>query len=146
MNKWFKVVILLLSWQSVYAETSKEYAIMGMKCWHGYVCSVLASKMENEKEHERLFTYAYKNGRTFIEAIQNNKITQQDYSNNVPLIVNLNLQGPSVDFMLGRIYEHAVDSALEGVILTDGEINDYELQKVLAQGKYEKSNCMLIGD
>ena len=54
----------------VMAETSKEYAIMSHAIWSAFECSVLAEKIKNEKEKERLFMFGYKKGVVFIEALK----------------------------------------------------------------------------
>ena len=89
--------------------------------------------------------YGYKNGKHFIESVKNNKIKKEDISSNVPVGVMLLLQGPSTDFMLGRIFEGALDNALKDVFTTDGKYNNEEIQKVIAENKFHKHNCELIG-
>lgn len=127
------------------AATSPEYAAMGKATWSAFECSALAEKSKNPKEQERLFKYGYVQGLKFIEAIQSEKIKREDLSKDVPLIMLLLLQGPTADFMLGRVFESALDSALEDVFKSGEKFNSNEMQETIAKNKFWKQNCQLIG-
>lgn len=127
------------------AESSKEYAIMGKGTWSAFECSALAEKSKNPKEQERLFKYGYAQGLKFIEAIQQNKVKREDLSSESPLGMLLLLQGPTPDFMLGRVFEGALDSALKDVYTTGEQFNTEEMQETIAENKFWKQNCQLIG-
>jgi len=128
-----------------YATSSSEYAAMGKATWSAFECSVLAEKSKNSKEQERLFKYGYSQGLKFIEAIQNNKVKREDLSSEAPLMMLLLLQGPTPDFMLGRVFEGALDSALKDVYKTVEQFNSDEMQETIAKNKFWKQNCQLIG-
>jgi hypothetical protein len=53
--------------------------------------------------------------------------------------VTLALQGPSPDFILGRIFEHAV-----GALEISQWAKDDGLKKTKAQTEYGKHNCVFI--
>ncbi|WP_133155097.1 hypothetical protein [Kinneretia aquatilis] len=127
------------------AQTSKEYAVMGRSAWSAFECSSLASQMKDPQEQERLFNAGYKDGLAFITALQAQKIDRKDVSSEVPIGVRFLLQGPTPDFMLGRMYESAQDEALKDVTKTGQQLNSDDLQKTLAQSKYTKKNCRLVG-
>jgi len=127
------------------AESSKEYAMMGQSTWVAFECSALASKTGNAKEQERLFTFGYEEGLKFIDALKSEKIKNSDLKSEVPLTVLWSLQGPTPDFMLGRVFEVAMEYALKDVYKTDGANNDEEMQKVKAEREFRKRNCKLIG-
>lgn len=118
---------------------------MGKAAWSAFECSALAEKSKNTKEQERLFKYGYAQGLKFIEAIQAEKIEREDLSKGVPLMMLLLLQGPTPDFMLGRVFEGALDSALEDVFKTGEHFNSDEMQETIAKNKFWKQNCQLIG-
>ena len=128
------------------AQNSKEYAQMAKASWCAFECSSLASKAGNAGEQERLFVYGYEQGKKFISAVQSKKINQKDLSSEAPLVMLLLLQGPSPDFMLGRIYESAQDSALKDVFSTGEHFNSNEEQKAIAKNKLWNLNCQLIGN
>ena len=49
--------------------------------------------------------------------------------------------GPNIDFILGRTWEGAVESALEPIIIE----RNLEYRKLSAKNEYHKKNCDLIG-
>ncbi len=138
------VVALIIGMPS-YAATSPEYAAMGRAAWSAFECSALAESSKNLQEQERLFKYGYAKGLEFIEAIQADKVKREDLSKGTPLIMLLLLQGPTPDFMLGRVFEGALDSALEDVFKTGENFNSDEMQETIAKNKFWKRNCQLIG-
>lgn len=125
--------------------TSKEYAVMGRELWSALQCAAWASKAEEEGQEERLFTYGYEQGKRFLKALEAGKIEQEDISNEVPIGVTWLLQGPTHEFILGRLYESSYDDALKEVFKTDEEFNSDELQKIIAADKFRGGNCELIG-
>ena len=62
------------------------------------------------------------------------------------------LQGPSADFIIGRVFENAVTEAYDGIVKKENGITmepskwieDKRLQKSKAQIKYLQSNCVLL--
>ena len=151
MNKVVKGAMLIcFMFMAVFSEStnatiSSEYAAMGKATWSAFECSVLAEKSKDPKEQERLFKYGYAQGLKFIEAIQKNKVKKEDLSNDAPLMMLLLLQGPTPDFMLGRVFEGALDSALEDVYKTGDQFNSDEIQETIAKNKYWEQNCQLVG-
>lgn len=126
------------------AQTSKDLALMGATSWSALECSTLASVMKDEKEQARLFTLGYESGKKFMGAVQAKKVTLQDLQNEVPSGLLMLMQGPSVDFMLGRVFESALDNATRGIFTSNGELHSDELQRTLATTKFGQKNCRLL--
>lgn len=126
------------------ADAPSEHALMGRSIYSAFTCSVLASLMEEEKEHERLFTYGYEQGRVFVDRVRSGKITNEELRKSVPMGVSMYLRGPSSDFILGRIYSDAEDWALEKTASPDAEVYS-ESRRNSARSKYLAGNCALIG-
>lgn len=126
-------------------QSSKEYAIMGKQAFSAFQCSSWASKNDDQKEAERLFTFGYEQGKKFIGALGAQKIKQEDISSEVPIGVTMLLYGPSPDFMLGNIYSAAQEEALKDVFKTGDDFNADEVQKIVAGNKFRDGNCQLIG-
>jgi hypothetical protein len=126
------------------AESSKEYASMALETWTSFECAVLAEKGKNSEEQERLFWFGYNQGKKFLSALKAGKVKREDIAE-VPVGVLLLLQGPTADFILGRVYEHASDAALETVYKTGDKINSDEVQQIIADREFMKRNCKLIG-
>lgn len=142
----FAVLLAVAISIPVGAQSSKEYAQMAKATWSAFECSSLASKAGNPKEQERLFLYGYEQGKKFISAVQAKKVDQKDLSSEAPLIMLLLLQGPNPDFMLGRVFESAQDSALKEIFKTGDHFNSNEEQKAIAKNNFWNLNCQLIGN
>ncbi len=138
-------VLFVLFEPSSMAQSSREYAVMSRSAWSAFECSALAAQFKDTKEQERLFVYGYKEGKTFIAALQARKIDQRDLSSETPWLMGLLLEGPTPDFMLGRMYEAAQEAALKPVLKTANSLNPDDLRRTLAQNEYNKMNCRLIG-
>lgn len=137
-------VIALMSGTSIFAASPSEYALMGSASWSAFECSVLAG-YSNQKEQERLFMFGYSQGIAFINALRENKVKQEDLYNNVPMGLMMHIQGPTSEFALGRVYEKAAESGLKDIVKSGDKMNDKDMQKMLAEGRYTQRNCPLIG-
>lgn len=139
-------ILCLLGPSIAAAQSSRDFAVMGRTMWSAFECSSLASEMKSPNEQERLFSLGYKNGLTFIAALREQKIERGHLSSEVPFMALLLLEGPTPDFMLGRVFEFAQNEALNDVIKAGSRMNSGDVRKTLAQGKYDKQNCRLLGD
>lgn len=137
-------IVTLICATDVFATSSSEYALIGRASWSAFECSVLA-EYSNQKEQERLFMYGYSQGNAFINALRENKVRQEDLYNKVPMGMMMHIQGPTSDFALGRVYEKAVESGLKDIIKSGDKINDKDVQKILAEGRYNQQNCQVLG-
>jgi len=106
-----------------------------------------------KEEAERLFNVAIRAGRQFLEALTKGRFSQAEMSTHVPIGIHIRLGGPSVDFVLGRIYEDATSSAYDKIVNKDDSglplppqnvIVDDGLRRMKADGKYLRANCVLI--
>lgn len=128
------------------AQDSATYAQMAKATWSAFECSSLASKLKKPTEQARLFKFGYSQGKDFIAALQTGKIKRDDLSSNAPVGILFLLEGPTPDFMLGRIYESAQDNALKEIYRVGDHFNTGEEQELAASNKFASSNCQLIGD
>ena len=89
----------------------------------------------------------------FFSAVEAGTITEEEHRKHVPYIVPLLAAGPSVDFIMGRIFESAMTSAYDDVVKEDMAglplpmdewNNDKEIKKSRAQLLYQRSNCELF--
>jgi len=130
---------------SAYATSTPGYETMGKAIWSAFECSALAEKSKNAKEQDRLFKYGYAQGLKFISTIQQNKDKREELFSETPTIMLLLLQGPTPDFMLGRVFEGAIESALKDVFKTNEQFNSGDVREIIARDKFRKKNCQLIG-
>jgi hypothetical protein len=126
-----------------HAQPSRELALSARLSWSAFECSSLASVMSDQAEQERLFTLGYEQGKVFIQAARSNRIDQKDINNDVPSGFLMLMQGPTPDFVLGRVFESAQENALKDVI-TPSSVTNKELKVLLAQGKFSKQNCNVL--
>jgi hypothetical protein len=142
MKKIIGPVILVLAFlpMSTLGQTSQQYALMGHKLWAAFECAALAD-VAGTREGQRLFDIGYTQGRVFVEAVQAGKVAEQDINEKVPLAVLPLLHGPTVDFILGRIFEAAIDDVTKDIPLNEPDENE---KKIVAQSKYAKMNCSLM--
>lgn len=134
------------------AQTAVEKARLSRTMWSAFQYGTFAEMSGNEKEQARLFDVGVKAGRDFLDALKNRQIPADVASNEVPIGVSMLLQGPSADFIIGRVFENAMQDAYDDIVkhenglLLDSSkwVNDKDLKKSKAQTKYLKSNCVLV--
>ena len=85
--------------------------------WSAFECSQYARIAgKPEQETERLVGLGYENGKRFVEAVRTKKISENELSTNVPIGVMYVMNGPTTDFILGRIFEYATREAYNLVV------------------------------
>jgi hypothetical protein len=142
-------LVLAASWSvAAAAQNARDGRVM----WSAFQCATFAEMSGDTKEHERLFGIGLKAGRQFVEAVQNGQISPEAVRSEVPIGVTMYLGGPSVDFIIGRIFENAMGDAYDDIVKrknglplpTSDWIMDKEARKPDANNKYAKSNCALL--
>src|SRR5260370_9773489 len=89
-------------------QESEEYSAMGQKLWAAFECGAFAEYADKPEESGRLYKMGYDQGKTLLDAFRAGKVDQQARSK-LPIPVLLMLDGgPTVDFILGRIFEPAM--------------------------------------
>ena len=161
--------ILFIASKSVVAADPEEpkELLLGHSMWAAFECSLFAqeanknenyedTKTERNKEAARLFNYGMQAGREFLQALIDGKITAEQLDERVPIGVVLLLEGGSIDFIIGRVFANAADSAIDEIddqfISDNGHPNtpaEWELDKAIkaqnAANLFQRSNCTLIG-
>mgnify|MGYP006915206776 FL=1 len=106
-----------------------------------------------QDEANRLFLVGLRAGTKFLDAAKAGSITQEEAKRNVPLGVSLLLDGPSDDFVIGRIYESAINNAFDSVVKRDAQglllesnnwVSDPKLEVSNAKLKYQQANCDIL--
>jgi len=145
MRKVILMLLLTFVTNTAKAESSKDYSMMGKIAWSAFECSSLASVAEDEKEQRRLFMIGYEQGKQFLDALIAKKINQSDLSSIVPSGFVMLIEGPTPDFVLGRLFAATQENALDGVFVSEGKYNPKDLQKIIAERRFHERNCRLIG-
>jgi hypothetical protein len=121
-----------------------QEAQLGRLSWAAFYCATLAGQANEQSEQERLFILGYQSGLSFINALQEGRVTEEQTDATVPLIVMLSLSGPTPDFMLGRVYEAAAEKAYDDVSGELDQILGPEMRRSVAMGLFESNNCILL--
>jgi hypothetical protein len=122
-------------------QTSEEYAPMGQKLWAAFECGALAEYADKPEESGRLYKMGYDQGKTLLDAFRAGKVDQQARSK-LPIPVLLMLDGgPTVDFILGRIFESAMQDTSRQLFEAS---NNKETRKIIAGQNFAKQNCGLL--
>ena len=121
-------------------QTSEEYAAMGQKLWAAFECGALAEYADKPEESGRLYSLGYDQGKTLLDAFRAGKVDQHARSK-LPMPVLLMLDGgPTVDFILGRIFESAMQDTSRQLFEAS---NNKETRKIIAGQNFAKRNCGL---
>jgi hypothetical protein len=123
--------------------SSEEYAIMGRTVLQTFSCVTLANGIDDPDERHRLDLFGYGQGKIFLTALNSNKVDVKDRGQEIPMAVLMLLNGPSFDFILGRIYEES-DKDFREYLRTDTTNKPYDRYQYLLT-KYQEQNCKLIG-
>jgi hypothetical protein len=122
-------------------QTSEEYAAMGQKLWAAFECGALAEYANKPEESRRLYNLGYDQGKTLLDAFRAGKVDQQARSK-LPIPVLFMLDGgPTVDFILGRIFESAMQDTSRQLIEAS---NNKETRKIIAGQNFSNLNCALL--
>ncbi|WP_146907246.1 hypothetical protein [Arenimonas daejeonensis] len=128
----------------VIAQDSADFARMSRASWAAFECAALASVLERPADQERLFHYGYDQGKKFLVAAQAGRVEKSDINSIAPSGFLMVAQGPTIDFMLGRVFESAQENALKDVITADTVLHD-DLKQSLASNKFVAGNCEILG-
>jgi hypothetical protein len=110
--------IVLFFTMSGAAQAQTKKPNLGLVMWSACSCATYAELSGNEPEQKRLFNIGYTAGRKFLDGIKDQTITEAD-RREAPIGVLIRLGGPSIDFMLGRIFEGANEDAFDHVVKED---------------------------
>ena len=119
-------------------QTSEEYAAMGRELWAAFECGALVRYAE---ESRRLYNLGYDQGKTLLDAFRAGKVDQQARSK-LPIPVLLMLDGgPTVDFILGRIFESAMQDTSRQLFEAS---NNKETRKIIAGQKTRQAELRVV--
>lgn len=144
------LVFLLVSAHTAYPQADIEKSQLGRIVWSAFQCATYAEMSGDVAEQSRLFEVGLRSGRKFIDAVKNKQITPEIMTREVPIGVTMLLQGPTPDFILGRIFENAMHDAFDEIVKngnpydTTKWINDTDLRKTRARTKFDNGNCAFV--
>lgn len=135
-----------------FGQTAIEKARLARTMWSAFQCGMYAGMSGDEKEQARLFDVGIKAGRDFLESLNKKQIPTEIARQEVPIGVSSVLQGPTPDFIIGRIFENSSQDAYDAIVKKENGIPldvakwimDEGLKKSKAKTHYLMSNCVLV--
>lgn len=124
-----------------------------MLSWSAFECSTYAGMAGHQDEQKRLFQLGYDSGKRYLDALQQGAISEKDIQAKAPMAFSMNASGPTVDFMLGRIFATASTHGFDRIVTEDRAgatlpIEDWqmdpEIRKALAETEFRNQNCSLL--
>jgi hypothetical protein len=121
--------------------------------WAAFECSIFAELSGDATAQEELFERGLAEGRAFFSAAEAGDITEEEWHSDVPVGVSMLAAGPSIDFVIGRVFETVAGDAFDKVVTEDTNglplppeewRNDPMLRMIRAEALYRTSNCDLI--
>ncbi|MYD93795.1 MAG: hypothetical protein F4Y02_08900 [Chloroflexi bacterium] len=142
-------LLLFASTDSEATEIS-ERALLGRTMWSAFECGAFGESSGQQQEAERLYSHGIGAGRQFLQAIRAGSPTEEELRQSTPVGVMLRLGGDSDDFIIGRIFEAALEEALAKVWYDADDMHRTNprpetLRKLEAEASYGSSNCELMG-
>jgi hypothetical protein len=129
-----------------------EEVNLGRVMWSAFECATYADLSGDEDEQKRLFKVGYEAGTNFVDGVKNGEISDSE-AKQAPTGVLMLLNGPTTDFVIGRIYESASGNAFDkvvkrdsdgGLILDPTEWATGEYRTLRAKNLFQSSNCTLV--
>ncbi|GJL87146.1 MAG: hypothetical protein DHS20C03_08550 [Minwuia thermotolerans] len=161
------LVATIWSGGAAYAQIEAGDARLARLSWSAYICVSFAEQaskyeagsrlfgLETDASAEqalesdaqsRLFDLGTDAGRLFINGALDGSISKESIERSAPVAFVWRMQGPSPDFMLGRIFEAAMEEASNEIQRACSECPIGSGSYGIAAGKlYNKANCELLG-
>lgn len=134
--------------------TTAEVSSLGARSWAQLECAAIASFSEDNAQLKPLFEAGRRDGLAFIANAKARPKEAKQIFDKVPMIMSWRLEGPSPDFMLGRVWEATVEyvgDELEGRDTWSHQERDPKaapvdrvLRKALASNRFRERNCPLL--
>ena len=75
----------------------------------------MAAKAKQPKEQKRLFQVGISRDGSMLPHYRRTKISREDASREIPIAALMSIGDPTVDFIVGRLFEQATDSAAKSL-------------------------------
>ena len=130
--------------------SSNELATAGRRTWDAMTCAGYAETAGYVAEQKRLSQLGIDEGRRFLQSLSDGKIDPKDIESNVPIAVTMVIGGPSVDFVLGRIWEASAEYVADRIWQKDlgaydpARAPDAEIRMTNAQRFFREASCQSL--
>ncbi len=131
------------------SQSSADYAKQGLIGWSLFECTILARDLGKPEQYvTRSFGQAIASTRSFLKALRESKILNEDINRTVPVGLVLVLGGPTDDFIAGRIFEAVANATYKDTYCKNGSLvdctTDKKSQAIIARNAFSVRNCELL--
>lgn len=135
------------------SAASEDDAKAARVMWTAFECGSYADLAGKADRASELYATGLDAGRRFYAALEAGTITDEDLAEHAPFILTSLDEGPSVDFILGRVFQYATSAARETVVKNDAfglptPTSEWLIdRKKIAERAgqvYEKGNCDIL--
>lgn len=123
--------------------SSKEYVQKGRLAVVAFQNSYFAVMAKDDKLAEKLFLLGYNSGKEFLAAYRDKKVNPED-AKELPIIFGWVAQGPSDDFILGRLYQAMEDDGQKTIVEKTKNDTSPNANKEAAEYELRRSNAALL--
>lgn len=135
------VIMSSMLFSLTYGQSSKELAEKGNMLWKGFECSELYRFLGDTIKGDTFLNIGFNEGRLFLKAIEDNKITKEDLYQVVPKSIEYILVGPSIDFVLGRIHMIVSETTIKEITKPDDKYVGEKQAIINAKKEIEQCGC-----
>ena len=126
------------------AQSTEDLVASGKMAYRSFECAHLAASQQDEVQKSRLFRLGLDEARKVANGFADGRVTQNQLSEG-EVLVTFYLDGPSADFIAGRIYEGAGDNVWLLIKSAAGDRPSIEDARQVTSRLYRDKNCELIG-
>jgi len=96
-------------------DVSLRLAKGGRRAWDAFQCAGFAAAMHDKDAFDGVFARGFSTAHLFLDALQKERIKRAHFDKEIPSPMRASLEGPSADFIVGRVYQTALESAVYAV-------------------------------
>ena len=133
-------------------DVSLRLALSGRRAWDAFQCAGFAAAMHDKEAFDGVFARGFSTAHLFLNALQKERIKLVHFESEIPSPMRASLEGPSPDFVVGRLYQTALESAVYAVEIGAAALNrdrKFEpgsdayraLRHDVASSMFESSGC-----
>ena len=138
-------------------DVSLRLAKGGRRAWDAFQCAGFAAAMHDKEAFDGVFARGFSTAHLFLDALQKERIKRAHFEREIPSPMRASLEGPSPDFIVGRVYQTALESAVYAVETGAAALNKdrkvepgsdaYKaLRNDVASSLFESSGCHDLPD
>ena len=96
-------------------DVSLRLARGGRRAWDASQCAGFAAAMHDKEAFDGVFARGFSTAHLFLDALQKERIKRAHFDKEIPSPMRASLEGSSADFIVGRVYQTALESAVHAV-------------------------------